>query len=164
MLRIVPLNEAKGFVTRKAVRLSEAEAVVAPILEAVRSRGDEAVLEYARKFDGLEGEFDCFHLEAPGFLLNSSRRIETAAKNVREYAELQLPRDTWTEFPDGRRLGSMSASVGIDGRIHSGRPLSAAIHIVDDRDSRAGGGCPDDLRYVAASEHGDPGGGQVPRN
>ena len=53
--RIIPLNEAQSFVTRKAVRLAEAEQVVAPILEAVRKRGDEAVLEYARKFDGLEG-------------------------------------------------------------------------------------------------------------
>ena len=106
MLRIVPLNEAKGFVTRKTVRLSEAEAVVAPILEAVRSRGDEAVLEYARKFDGLEGGLTVptsdAHVSA-----QFQAALETAAKNVREYAELQLPRDTWTEFPDGRRLGSI---------------------------------------------------------
>ena len=55
MLRILPLRDAQIFITRKAVRLAEAEAIVAPILEAVRKRGDEAVLEYARKFDGLEG-------------------------------------------------------------------------------------------------------------
>jgi histidinol dehydrogenase len=106
MLRIVPLNEAKGFVTRKAVRLSEAEAVVAPILEAVRSRGDEAVLEYARKFDGLEGGLT---VPTSGARVSPQFQsaLETAAKNVREYAALQLPRDTWTEFPDGRRLGSI---------------------------------------------------------
>jgi histidinol dehydrogenase len=106
MLRIVPLNEAKGFVTRKAVRLSEAEAVVAPILEAVRSRGDEAVLEYARKFDGLEGGLTVPTSDAPVSPQFQSA-LETAAKNVREYAALQLPHDTWTEFPDGRRLGSI---------------------------------------------------------
>ena len=33
--------------------MAEAEAVVRPILEAVRKRGDRALLEYARKFDGL---------------------------------------------------------------------------------------------------------------
>jgi histidinol dehydrogenase len=100
------LNEAKGFVTRKAVRLSEAEAVVAPILEAVRSRGDEAVLEYARKFDGLEGGLT---VPTSGARVSPQFQsaLETAAKNVREYAALQLPRDTWTEFPDGRRLGSI---------------------------------------------------------
>ena len=53
--RILPLHEAQGFITRKTVRLAEAEQIVAPILEAVRKRGDEAVLEYARKFDGLDG-------------------------------------------------------------------------------------------------------------
>jgi histidinol dehydrogenase len=106
MLRIVPLNEAKGFVTRKAVRLSEAEAVVAPILDAVRSRGDEAVLEYARKFDGLEGGLTVSTSDAPVSPQFQSA-LETAAKNVREYAALQLPHDTWTEFPDGRRLGSI---------------------------------------------------------
>ena len=55
MLRILPLRDAQNFITRKAVRLAEAEEVVAPILEAVRKRGDEAVLEYARKFDKLDG-------------------------------------------------------------------------------------------------------------
>src|SRR5258707_10966199 len=55
MLRIVSLDQAQRFITRKAVRLAEAEQIVAPILEDVRRRGDEAVLEYARKFDGLEG-------------------------------------------------------------------------------------------------------------
>ncbi len=55
MLRIVNLDQAQSFITRKAVRLAEAEQVVAPILEAVRERGDEAVLEYARKFDGFAG-------------------------------------------------------------------------------------------------------------
>ena len=39
---------------RKAARLTEAEAVVRPILDAVRKRGDRALLEYARRFDGLE--------------------------------------------------------------------------------------------------------------
>ena len=55
MLRILPLDQAQTFITRKAVRLAEAEHTVAPILDAVRKRGDEAVLEYARKFDGLTG-------------------------------------------------------------------------------------------------------------
>ena len=40
---------------RKTSRLAEAERIVAPILEAVRNRGDAALLEYARKFDQLVG-------------------------------------------------------------------------------------------------------------
>lgn len=112
MLRILPLHEAQSFITRKTIRLAEAEQVVAPILDAVRTRGDEAVLEYARKFDGLEGNSlavpsaDWGAVEArvsPAFYA----AIETAVTNIREYASLQMPRETWTEFPDGRRLGSV---------------------------------------------------------
>jgi len=64
------------------------------------------VLEYARKFDGLEGGLIVPTSGAPVSAQFQSA-LETAAKNVREYAALQLPRDTWTEFPDGRRLGSI---------------------------------------------------------
>jgi histidinol dehydrogenase len=110
MLRIISLDQAQRFITRKAVRLAEAEQVVAPILEDVRRRGDEAVLEYARKFDGLEGA----DLTVPQSQLKSAvdrvspefrKALETAAKNIREYAELQLPKESWVTFPDGRRLG-----------------------------------------------------------
>ena len=62
------------------------------------------VLEYARKFDSLEG--DSFTLSAADWHAAESRvtpefhaAIETAAKNIREYAALQLPRETWTDFP-----------------------------------------------------------------
>jgi histidinol dehydrogenase len=112
MLRIVSLDQAQRFITRKAVRLAEAEQVVAPILEDVRKRGDEAVLEYARKFDGLEGA----DLAVPQSQLKAAvdqvkpefkKALETAAKNIREYAQLQLPKETWFTFPDGRRLGQI---------------------------------------------------------
>jgi histidinol dehydrogenase len=105
MLRILPLKEAQSFITRKTVRLAEAEQVVAPILDAVRKRGDEAVLEYARKFDRLEGDRIEISTAASPASAEFLAAIETAAQNIREYAALQLPRDTWAEFPDGRRLG-----------------------------------------------------------
>jgi histidinol dehydrogenase len=110
MLRILPLDQALTFITRKAVRLAEAEQTVAPILDAVRKRGDEAVLEYARKFDGLTGsdvtirpaEWRAAESQVtPEFMA----ALDLAAKNIREYAELQLPKETWVRFPDGRRLG-----------------------------------------------------------
>jgi histidinol dehydrogenase len=105
MLRIVSLSEAQSFVTRKTVRLAEAEQVVAPILDAVRKRGDQAVLEYARKFDGLEGRTLTISTAGSGVSAKFQTALEAAAKNIREYAALQLPRETWAEFPDGRRLG-----------------------------------------------------------
>ncbi|HTB17321.1 MAG TPA: histidinol dehydrogenase, partial [Bryobacteraceae bacterium] len=110
MLRILPLQEAQGFITRKTVRLSQAEEVVAPILDAVRKRGDEALLEYARKLDRLEGHsltVAAAELDAAEAQVTAEFRaaLETAARNIHEYAVLQMPRETWVEFPDGRRLG-----------------------------------------------------------
>ncbi|HEV8042238.1 MAG TPA: histidinol dehydrogenase [Bryobacteraceae bacterium] len=105
MLRIVNLDQARSFVQRKAVRLAEAEQTVQPILDAVQERGDEAVLEFARKFDGFSGH-DLKVSTADARVSNEfMSALETAAKNIREYAELQLPKESWVEFPDGRRLG-----------------------------------------------------------
>jgi histidinol dehydrogenase len=134
MLRILSLDQAQIFITRKAVRLAEAEQTVAPILDAVRKRGDEAVLEYARKFDGLTGsELTIRTAEwreaeskiTPQFVA----AVEMAAKNIREYAELQLPQETWVRFPDGRRLGYVIRPLESMGAyIPAGRyPLPSTI-------------------------------------
>jgi histidinol dehydrogenase len=105
MLRIVNLDQADSFVKRKAVRLAEAEQTVQPILDAVRERGDEAVLEFARKFDGYSGH-DLKVSTADARVSNDFiSALETAATNIREYAKLQLPKENWVTFPDGRRLG-----------------------------------------------------------
>src|SRR5580700_2306811 len=105
MLRIVHLDQAQSFVKRKAVRLAEAEQAVQPILDAVRERGDEAVLEFARKFDGFSGSGLTVSTAGARVSDEFSSALETASKNIREYAELQLPKESWVEFPDGRRLG-----------------------------------------------------------
>ena len=134
MLRILPLDEAHSFITRKAVRLAEAEQIVVPILDAVRKRGDEAVFEFARKFDGLEGtclavsESEMRAAEAqvsPQF----RAALETAARNIREYAEIQLPRESWVQFHDGRRLGHIVRPLDSMGAyIPAGRyPLPSTL-------------------------------------
>jgi histidinol dehydrogenase len=107
MLRILEIDEAGELFTRKAVRLAEAERVVGPILEEVRRRGDAALLDYARKFDGLElrqvrvAEAELALPLATAFL----QAVKTAAKNIRAYAEMQLPQEKWVDCGDGRRLG-----------------------------------------------------------
>lgn len=110
MIRIIRCQEAEGVVARKEVRLAEAERAVAPILQAVRTRGDAALREYARRFDRFEGEsftVSVAECEAarkklePAFL----SAVVTAADNIRAYAEAQLPREQLIQHPDGRRLG-----------------------------------------------------------
>ena len=133
-LRILDLEQAQSFVTRKAVRLTEAEAVVAPILDAVRTRGDAALVEFAHKFDGLEGSdvrvaaADLAAAESrvsPEF----QRAIEAAAANIREYAETQVPRERCVTFADGRRLGHIVRPLDSMGAyIPAGRyPLPSTL-------------------------------------
>ena len=134
MLRILPLDQAEIFIRRKAARLSEAEQTVAPILEAVRRRGDDALLEYARKFDGLVGSDLGIHPDqwqeaetrvSPQFVA----ALDTAARNIREYAQMQLPRDAWAQFSDGRRLGQVVRPLESMGAyIPAGRyPLPSTV-------------------------------------
>lgn len=134
MIRILHYNDAQDLVTRKAVRLAEAERAVAPILEAVRTRGDAAVLEYARKFDRFEGsDFRVSRAECDAARAGLGREfldaVDTAARNIRDYAALQLPREKSAEYPDGRRLGQVVRPLDAMGAyIPAGRyPLPSTL-------------------------------------
>ncbi len=128
MIRILTAKDARSLIERKAVRLEEAERIVAPILAAVRDRGDAALLEYARKFDGFEGasvRIDIRGTLQPAF----AQAVEIAAKNIREYAQAQLPREWFTDFPDGRRLGQIVRPLDAMGAyVPAGRyPLPSTL-------------------------------------
>src|SRR5580700_11193361 len=106
MIRILDYKDAAALLTRKSQRLDEAERIVAPILEDVRRRGDAALLEYARKFDGFEGA--SVRITPAGALSPEfERAVFTAAANIRDYARFQLPHDRFVDYPDGRRLGQI---------------------------------------------------------
>ncbi len=128
MIRILDYKDAAGLITRKAVRLEEAERIVAPILEDVRKRGDAALLEYAKKFDGFSG--DSVLMRAEGSLTREMQSaVETAAANIREHARTQLPCDGFIEYPDGRRLGHIVRPLDSMGAyIPAGRyPLPSTL-------------------------------------
>ena len=132
MLRILELSEAQSFVTRKAMRLAEAERVVAPILEAVRERGDEALLGYARMFDqfaGTDVRVPSEEIEAAAVSQEFLQAAEIAAANIREYSLLQLPRETWTALAGGRTLGQIVRPLDSMGAyIPAGRyPLPSTL-------------------------------------
>src|SRR5947208_11631715 len=108
MLRIIDASQAEDLISRKAVRLSEAEAIVAPILDDIRRRGDAALLEYARKFDGFEGDSVVVPSDSTARVSDEFlRALEVAAGNIREYAQMQLPRECSIDLPGGRRLGNI---------------------------------------------------------
>ena len=96
MIRILESKDAGRLLKRRAARMDEAEQTVRPILEAVRRRGDPALVEYARKFDQLNRRSVAVppqELEAAARRLKPAFRsaLATAARNVRAYAKLQLP-------------------------------------------------------------------------
>ena len=134
MIRILDSREIGRLLVRRGARLAEAEAVVRPILEAVRKRGDRALLEYARKFDGLERNSvrvaEAELRRARGKLAPEFRRaLETAAANIRAYARRQLPREWMREMRPGLRLGqSVRPLETVAAYIPSGRyPLFSTL-------------------------------------
>ena len=133
MIRILQREAAGALLRRRAAKLDAAEAVVRPILEAVRQRGDRALLEYARKFDGLArrgvrvAEKDLAAAErrlSPQF----RRAVRTAAVNIRDFARRQMPR-AWMRQSAGMRLGQIVRPVGtVAAYIPAGRyPLPSTI-------------------------------------
>jgi histidinol dehydrogenase len=112
MLRILESKDMGRVLARRTARLTEAEEIVRPILETVRTRGDKGLLELARKFDQLERKSVRVPIQE---LADAARRltpqfrsaVETAAYNVRRYAEKQMPREQTGSFGPGLRLGQI---------------------------------------------------------
>ena len=112
MIRVLPSRQIGRLLARRQARLDEAEATVRPILDAVRARGDRALLEYARQFDGFTGR----SLRVPekqlaeaasGLSRDFRRAVKTSAKNIRRFAELQMPRSFTNEIAPGLKLGQV---------------------------------------------------------
>jgi histidinol dehydrogenase len=134
MIRILSHDAAESVLNRRGVRLEEAEQTVRPILQAVLLRGDDALLEFGRKFDGLGVQ----PLQVPGLELAEAAlrlhpqvrtAIETAACNIREFARTQLPQPFLREFSNGRKLGQIVRPLDAVGcYIPSGRyPLPSTL-------------------------------------
>ena len=89
--------------------VGDATDVAREVVERVRTEGDVALREYAREFDDVEvGNLDVTdEAERAYERLDDDLRehVETAAANVREFHEAQLPEDWREEFSPGRELG-----------------------------------------------------------
>lgn len=133
-LRILTGNDASTLIQRGAGRLAEAERAVAPILDAVRARGDAALREFAARFDNFHGpsfEVPREELERAAETLSPAFRsaVESASANIAEFAAAQLPRESFTDFPNGRRLGQIVRPLDSMGAyIPAGRyPLPSTL-------------------------------------
>ncbi len=119
---------------RRSARLEEAEAVVRPILAAVRERGDAALVEYARKFDRLEGDTvrvapRTIKAAAEALPADFRDAVRAASEQIRAYAELQLPKAWSKQVGEGVRLGQLVRPLdSIGAYIPGGRyPLPSTL-------------------------------------
>lgn len=137
MLKILRSNDTadiEALFSRRSVRMGEAEAVVEPILSAVRERGDAGLVEYAKKFDGLEA--DTVRI-APDQLRSAASAVDdglresvrVASEQVRAYARLQLPKEWSREVGSGIKLGQIVRPLeSIGAYIPGGRyPLPSTL-------------------------------------
>lgn len=100
MLKVIASRDRNGLerlFARRARRLGRAEETVKPILDAVARRGDRALIEYARRFDGLEdGAVAVKKREMEralsGLSRDFSKALTDAAKQIRRFAQLQMPK------------------------------------------------------------------------
>lgn len=134
MIRILKYEEAAALVLDRKPDDARFEAVVRPIIEAVRARGDEALIEYSQRFDALGDQpllIPRETLAAAAANLSPAMRsaAETAIANIREFAQAQLPRERFEEFSPGRKLGWIVRPLGAVGcYVPSGRyPLPSTL-------------------------------------
>ncbi|MEM9087419.1 MAG: histidinol dehydrogenase [Cyanobacteria bacterium P01_F01_bin.53] len=124
MLRIInQLGDARAELRRICDRthdeqVTEKEATVREIVEAVRTNGDEALLHYTEKFDRqtltaeqlrVDGaQLDAAYQQISPTLLKA---IQTACKNIEQFHRQRLPK-SWVNFEDnGVVLGKRYSPV-----------------------------------------------------
>src|SRR6266853_4285754 len=134
MIRILESKQVGRLFARRAARLGEAEAVVRPILEAVRKRGDRALMEYARKFDGLERR----SVRVPRDELVQAARslspefrdaVGAASANIGMFAAIQKPISGMRQVAPGLQLGQIVRPLdSVAAYIPAGRyPLPSTL-------------------------------------
>lgn len=110
MIQILDLR----FVECPAITRSSCEAgcenAVRSIIEAVRQEGDDALQRFARELDGLDDRplpvtEDELAQAAATMCPKIRNAAETAIRNIRQFAEAQLPKPCFQEFSPGRKLG-----------------------------------------------------------
>src|SRR6266566_1066120 len=109
---------------RAELQIDELTERVRPIIQAVRERGDEALVEFTERFDRVQLSPDRLRVSHEEIgeahqLLDSAVReaIEHAIRNVRTFHERQMPHEQWiTEVEPGVMAGEKItpiSSVGL---------------------------------------------------
>jgi histidinol dehydrogenase len=101
-MKIVSANNVKAvdrLLAASAGRDRTTAAAVAKIVSAVRARGDEALMAYARRFDRLDGDLEVSREEMEDMAVRVPPKVRAAiaaaARNIEKIARRQRPRG-WT--------------------------------------------------------------------
>lgn len=134
MIRILSVADALPLFTRKDDRLAEVRETVRAILDEVERRGDAAVRELAKKFDGFERTS---FIVSEDELVRAERSIsqelrsalETAAQNIGSFAQLQMPPEFLTDLSPGHTVGQIVRPIEtVAAYIPGGRyPLPSTV-------------------------------------
>ncbi|OTA25924.1 histidinol dehydrogenase [Alloscardovia macacae] len=101
--------ELLAAVPRAQMGVSQAEELVAPILDAVKTRGADALREYAEKFDHVRPH----HLRVPKDAIQNALEtvkpevraaIEESVRRIRAVCQSQVPKDFSTPLAEGARV------------------------------------------------------------
>lgn len=106
-------SQREHLLRRAEMRIDELIEQVRPIVQAVRERGDEALIEFTERFDHVELTPDRLRvgqneIEQAHELLDPSvlAALEHAIRNVRTFHERQMPHEQWfTEVAPGVMAG-----------------------------------------------------------
>ena len=116
MIRIISETEALTVLNRPEDRMDEALKIVAPIVNDVRLRGDEALREFRQRFDLVACD-EPLYVDAIGELDDELQQaVLQASNNIQSFSESQLTTSWTREFSEGRSLGQVIRpldSVGV---------------------------------------------------
>ena len=112
-----------GLLERKREAAADVDGAVAAILDDVRRRGDDAVFEYTRKFDGLSltsatARVSATEIDAAVAKVGAAERdaLAAAARRIEDYHRRQIPTDQRYTDASGVVLGfrwTAIAAVGL---------------------------------------------------
>ncbi|HBZ52661.1 MAG TPA: histidinol dehydrogenase [Eubacterium sp.] len=146
-MRIVELNESSiknildNMLKRSSNNYGDFEATVADIIENIKTKGDEALFDYTKRFDKASIDASCIRVTKEeideAFSLVGEELVEVmkkSLKNIKEYHELQK-RNSWFETkPNGILLGQkVSALKTVGVYVPGGKavyPSSVMMNII----------------------------------
>ncbi len=118
LIRIIDSSDTRAVdrvFARRAVRLEDAERTVQPVIEAVRRAGDAALVRYARQWDRYQGKTAAGFIVREIALAAAARSVspafrtavKQAARNIRKFAEMQMPAEWRKPLASGIRAGQL---------------------------------------------------------